>query len=47
MVQVALAWVGSKITSPIVGISSIPRIEENIITGFELTEDEIKYLEEP
>lgn len=47
MVQVALAWVGSKVSSPVVAITTIPRVEENIITEFELTEEEIKYLEEP
>ncbi|ESK87576.1 aldo-keto reductase [Moniliophthora roreri MCA 2997] len=47
MTRVALAWVNAKIDSPIVGISSIERMEENIITGFELNEEELKYLEEP
>ncbi|KAF9264994.1 Aldo/keto reductase [Marasmius fiardii PR-910] len=47
MAQVALAWVSSKIASPIVGTSSIKRLEENIAIGIKLSEDEIKYLEEP
>ncbi|KAG2342415.1 Aldo/keto reductase [Suillus weaverae] len=47
MSQVALAWVASKVSSPIVGISSIQRLQENIIDGIELTPEEIKYLEEP
>ncbi|KAJ7590429.1 NADP-dependent oxidoreductase domain-containing protein [Mycena floridula] len=47
MAQVALAWVGSKISSPIVGISSVKRLEEAINPSFTLTEEEIKYLEEP
>jgi len=47
MSQVALAWVTGKITSPIVGMSSVQRLDENITTGFTLTEDEVKYLEEP
>ncbi|TFK64733.1 Aldo/keto reductase [Pluteus cervinus] len=47
MSQVALAWVSSKITSPIVGVSSVTRLEESLIKGFILTEDEVKYLEEP
>ncbi|KIK52115.1 hypothetical protein GYMLUDRAFT_50065 [Collybiopsis luxurians FD-317 M1] len=47
MTQVALAWVGSKVSSPIVGMSSVKRVEENIITGMVLDEEEIKYLEEP
>ncbi|TFK63829.1 Aldo/keto reductase [Pluteus cervinus] len=47
MSQVALAWVSSKITSPIVGANSVTKLEESLIQGFELTEDEVKYLEEP
>ncbi|KAF9074589.1 NADP-dependent oxidoreductase domain-containing protein [Rhodocollybia butyracea] len=47
MTQVALAWVGMKVASPIVGMSSIKRIEENIITGMTLDEKEVTYLEEP
>ncbi|KAG1772913.1 NADP-dependent oxidoreductase domain-containing protein [Suillus placidus] len=47
MNQVALAWVASKVSSPIVGISSIQRLQESIIDGIELTPEEIKYLEEP
>ncbi|KAG2058406.1 Aldo/keto reductase [Suillus hirtellus] len=47
MSQIALAWVASKVSSPIVGISSIQRLQESIIDGVELTPEEIKYLEEP
>ncbi|TDL18331.1 Aldo keto reductase [Rickenella mellea] len=47
MSQVALAWMGTKVTSPIVGISSIERLDQAIVTGKTLTEEEIKYLEEP
>ncbi|KAJ7591726.1 NADP-dependent oxidoreductase domain-containing protein, partial [Mycena floridula] len=48
MTRVALTWLGSKVTSPIVGISSVERLEEAIKpVSFTLTEDEIKYLEEP
>ncbi|KAF9461433.1 NADP-dependent oxidoreductase domain-containing protein [Collybia nuda] len=47
MAQVALAWNMGKVTSPIVGLSSVARLEESIITGFTLTEEENKYLEEP
>ncbi|TFK62211.1 Aldo/keto reductase [Pluteus cervinus] len=47
MSQVALAWVSSKITSPIVGLSSVERLEDSLTKGFELTEEEVKYLEEP
>ncbi|KAF9467095.1 NADP-dependent oxidoreductase domain-containing protein [Collybia nuda] len=45
--EVALAWSTGKITSPIVGVSSLKRLEESITTGFVLTEEENKYLEEP
>ncbi|KAF9264986.1 Aldo keto reductase [Marasmius fiardii PR-910] len=47
MTQVALAWVGAKIDSPIVGTTKVERLDENIIRGFDLTEEEMKYLEEP
>lgn len=47
MSQVALAWINSKVTSPIIGFSSIERMEEAIAArGKVLTEDEVKYLEE-
>lgn len=47
MVQVALAWVTARVSAPIVGISSVKRLEENIIPGYVLSEEEKKYLEEP
>ncbi|KAG1727525.1 Aldo keto reductase [Suillus lakei] len=47
MSQISLAWVASKVSSPIVGISSIQRLQESIIEGIELTPEEITYLEEP
>lgn len=47
MSQIALAWVASKVTSPIVGISSVQRLQESIIKGIELTPEETAYLEEP
>lgn len=47
MAQVALAWVGAKTVSPVVGVSSVGRVDDNVITGFELTDEEMKYLEEP
>ncbi|KAG1881123.1 NADP-dependent oxidoreductase domain-containing protein [Suillus subluteus] len=46
MSQIALAWVASKVSSPIVGISSIQRLQESIIEEIELTPEEIKYMEE-
>ncbi|KAG2039329.1 NADP-dependent oxidoreductase domain-containing protein [Suillus americanus] len=47
MSQIALAWVASKVSSPIVGISSIQRLQESIIEEIELTPEEIKHLEDP
>ncbi|KZT41574.1 Aldo/keto reductase [Sistotremastrum suecicum HHB10207 ss-3] len=47
MSQVALAWLNSKITSPIIGISSVARLEESIIPDKKLSDEETKFLEEP
>ncbi len=47
MAQVALAWISSKVVSPTIGISSIKRLEENIVgVGNMLSEEDIQYLEE-
>ena len=47
MSQVALAWINKRVASPIVGFSSIERMDEAIETrGKVLAEDEEKYLEE-
>ncbi|KAG1809716.1 NADP-dependent oxidoreductase domain-containing protein [Suillus variegatus] len=40
MSQIALAWVASKVSSPIVGISSVQRLQESITDGIELTLEE-------
>ncbi|KAF9226028.1 Aldo/keto reductase [Gyrodon lividus] len=47
MAQIALAWVCQKVSSPIVGISSVKRLKENIVTNIALTPEEVAYLEEP
>lgn len=48
MSHVALAWINKRITSPIIGFSSLERIDESLdIRGKELTPEEEKYLEEP
>jgi aryl-alcohol dehydrogenase-like predicted oxidoreductase len=48
MAQVALVWASSKVTSPIVGLNSVKRLDEAVaIRGKALTPEEIKYLEEP
>jgi aryl-alcohol dehydrogenase-like predicted oxidoreductase len=47
MSHVALAWINKRISSPIIGFSSIERIDEAIdVRGKALTEEEEKYLEE-
>ncbi|KAH6698480.1 aldo-keto reductase [Leptodontidium sp. MPI-SDFR-AT-0119] len=47
MSQVALVWLLQKGAIPIVGMSSLERIDDAIaIKGMQLTEDEMKYLEE-
>ena len=47
MSQVALAWINKRVSSPIIGFSSIDRIDEAIdVRGKTLTEEEEKYLEE-
>ena len=47
MARIALAWTMKTISSPIVGVSSVARLEEAIIGDFKLTDEEIKKLEEP
>jgi len=48
MSQVALVWMIQKKTIPIVGFSNINRVDEAAaVRGKSLTEDEVKYLEEP
>ncbi|KZO96984.1 Aldo/keto reductase [Calocera viscosa TUFC12733] len=47
MGQVAQAWINTKVSSPIIGFSSVKRLEEAIIPDKKLTEEDIKYLEEP
>jgi aryl-alcohol dehydrogenase-like predicted oxidoreductase len=47
MSQVALAWINKRVSSPIVGFSSIARMDEALeANGKMLTDDEEKYLEE-
>ncbi|GIJ81674.1 hypothetical protein Asppvi_000173 [Aspergillus pseudoviridinutans] len=48
MSQVALSWLRSKGTVPIVGLDSLSRLEEACdLRGRKLTADEVKFLEEP
>jgi len=47
MSHVALAWINKRVSSPIIGFSSIARIDEAInARGKTLTDEEEKYLEE-
>jgi len=47
MSQIALAWAGTKVSSPIVGINSVERLRESIVNDIELTQEEVVYLEQP
>lgn len=48
MSHVALAWTCKRVSSPIIGFSSVARMDEALeVRGKELTEEEEKYLEEP
>lgn len=48
MSHVALAWINKRISSPIIGFSSVERMDEALeARGKTLTEEEEKYLEEP
>ncbi|KAJ7810313.1 Aldo/keto reductase [Mycena olivaceomarginata] len=47
MSQVALSWSLTKVSSPIVGTSSVERVHQAIVPEEGLTAEEIKYLEEP
>jgi len=47
MSEVALAWINKRVSSPIIGFSSVERMDEAIgARGKELTDEEEKYLEE-
>ena len=47
MSHVALAWIDKRIASPIIGFSSVERMDEALdVRGKTLTEEEEKYLEE-
>ena len=48
MAQVALSWVSSRVSSPIVGFSSVGRVDDAVgARGKTLTGEEERYLEEP
>jgi len=46
-VHVALAWINKRVTSPIIGFSSVARLDEALAArGKVLTDEEEKYIEE-
>ncbi|KAL1658972.1 NADP-dependent oxidoreductase domain-containing protein [Schizophyllum commune] len=48
MARIALAWVRSKVSSPIAGLNSVRRVEEAVGSGVvNLSEEEVRFLEEP
>ncbi|KIJ46094.1 hypothetical protein M422DRAFT_250525 [Sphaerobolus stellatus SS14] len=47
MAQVATVWANSKVSSPIIGFSSVDCLKEALVSDKSLTEEEVKYLEEP
>ncbi|KAH9965408.1 aryl-alcohol dehydrogenase [Russula dissimulans] len=48
MAQVALAWSLTRVTAPVIGSTNLKNLEDLINgTEIELTEDEVRYLEEP
>lgn len=47
MSEVSLAWIKTKVTSPVVGFSSLNRVEEALaVREKDLDEDEVAFLEE-
>lgn len=47
MSQITLAWTLKRVTSPIIGFSSVERIDDALSArGKELTAEEVRYLEE-
>ena len=47
MSHVALAWINKRVSSPIIGFSSVDRMDEALaVRGKELSEEEEQYLEE-
>lgn len=48
MTEVSLAWLLTKVTAPVIGTTKLSHIEGAVkAVELKLTEDEIKYLEEP
>lgn len=48
MSHVALAWINKRVSAPIIGFSSVERMDEALDAGGkELTKEEEEYLEEP
>jgi aryl-alcohol dehydrogenase-like predicted oxidoreductase len=48
MSHVALAWINKRVSAPIIGFSSVERMDEALeACGKELSKEEEEYLEEP
>ncbi|KAG8874832.1 hypothetical protein FRB97_005628 [Tulasnella sp. 331] len=47
MAQIAVAWLMLKISSPIIGMNSLARLEDAVPKDFKLTAEDAKSLEEP
>ena len=47
MSQIVLAWAGTKVSSPNMGIYSVEWLRESIVNGIKLTQEEVVYLEQP
>jgi aryl-alcohol dehydrogenase-like predicted oxidoreductase len=47
MSQIALSWSATKVTSPVISASSIQRLKDSLVGDCTLSEDEVKYLDEP
>lgn len=47
-IQIALGWLLTKVTSPIIGATKISHVEEAVkVISVQLSDEEIAYLEEP
>lgn len=48
MTEISLAWLLTKVTSPVVGVTKLPQIEGAVkAVDLSLSQEELTYLEEP
>ena len=47
MAQVALTWVFAKVGNAIAGITSVERLDQNILGDFSFSREDMDYLEQP